>query len=319
MRTMKDARTGADLARLAARAVGGRSELVARGSHAFPAGWAQTARFAEIGQIATGIIHEINNPVACLCSNVSLLFECLPGLAARRANGKAPGAEPDADDRQGRVRQILADMATSAELIKSISGNLKSLAYSAHDAPEATDLPACIEAALRVAGHELKYRLRVEKELGPLPRLLAYPGLLIQVFLNLFVNAAQAIDGDGVLRIRAHAGEGGVVVEVGDTGRGIAPDHLAKIFRPFFTTKPRGVGLGLGLSICKRIIDRHGGKLEVSSPPGAGTIFRITLPLEARRERPSSLGLGGAGRPQGARTAARPRIATSTEKRSHGA
>lgn len=277
---MKDVRTAAGLVRPIVGAVGGKIDLAAFVIQALSERFSQMAKFAEIGQLATGIIHEINNPVACLRSDISILLREFPRLAALMHSDNAEAAELLRD-----VHQILEDLTTSVELVTSISRNLKSLAYSAHDAPKETDLHECIGAALRVAGHELKYRVRVEKEFGTLPRLVAYPGLLIQVFLNLFVNAAQAIEGEGVLRIRTRPDANGVVVEVSNTGRGIAPENLSKIFRPFFTTKPLGVGLGLGLSICKQIIDRHGGELEVSSSPGQGTMFRIRLPREVQRER----------------------------------
>ncbi len=268
---------------------------------AFPKRLADLAKFAEIGQLATGIIHEINNPVTCLQANVDRLLQEFPRITAvalegvgtgRRAKGRS--RRPPAGETEAllqRVHESLENLAISAELITSITKNLRSLAYSAYDAPKQTDLHACIEAALRVSGHELEPRVRVEKDFGSLPRLIAYPGLLTQVFLNLFLNAAQSIAGEGVLRIRTRRGADGVSVEVGDTGRGIAPEHLGKIFRPFFTTKPLGVGLGL--SICKGIIDRHGGTLEVSSPPGRGTVFRIGLPREVGRRAGSAVRRSG--------------------------
>jgi two-component system NtrC family sensor kinase len=235
------------------------------------------AKFAEIGLLAAGIIHEINNPVACIRSNITLLLQYLPHLGAN--GGSACEPEPASFVRD--LHAILEDLAASIDLVTSITRNLKSLAYSAHDEPKDTDLHECIEAALRVANHELKYRVRVERDLGVVPRLVAYPGLLIQVFLNLFVNAAQAINGEGTLRIRTRCDGTDVLIEVADSGHGIHPEHLRRIFRPFFTTKPAGKGLGLGLSICKGIIERHGGDICASSSPskGEGTMFRIKLPL----------------------------------------
>ncbi len=296
IRMMDDVRTATDLVRPVTRAPGGRGGRMAAVGHIFDRRFVQLVKFAEIGQLATGIIHEINSPFACLRSNCSVLSQYVQSLVDRipastrahraRAKGRcAPNREDDVDDLLCNIRQVLEDIAASSDLVTSIARNLKSLAYSVYDAPKETDLHTCIEVALRVAGHELKYRVRVEKDFGALPLLKAYPGLLIQVFLNLFVNAAQAIDGEGVLRIRTRCDGTGILVEVSDTGSGIAPQHLSRIFRPFFTTKPVGVGLGLGLSMCKRIIERHGGKIRVSSSPGQGTTFRIRLPFAVREAR----------------------------------
>lgn len=238
------------------------------------------ARFAAIGRLAIGIIHEINNPIACLHSSVWLLLKRVPAVAELALQNGGNGKESRVFARE--LREALQEAAAAIEIVTSITRNLKSLAYFAHDEPKETDLHECIEAALRVAGHELKYRVRVEKEFGEIPKLVAYPGLLIQVFLNLFVNAAHAIEGEGVLSIRTRKEGSDAFVEVADTGRGIAPEHLSQVFRPFFTTRPIDEGLGLGLSICKGIIDRHGGEIRASSSPGKGTMIRIRLPLDAR-------------------------------------
>ncbi len=296
IRMMSDARTAADLVRPVACARGRRGGGVGSAGTLFDRRFVQLVKFAEIGQLATGIIHEINNPAACLRSNCSVLSQYVQRLAdrtpartgatrARGRGGRVPNRADGVDGLLCNIRQVLEDIATSSELVMSIARNLKSLAYSVHDAPKETDLHTCIEVALRVASHELKYRVRVEKDFGTLPLLKAYPGLLIQVFLNLFVNAAQAIEGEGVLRIRTRCDGAGILVDVSDTGSGIAPQHLSRIFRPFFTTKAVGVGLGLGLSICKRSVERHGGTIRVSSSPGRGTTFRIRLPFAVREGR----------------------------------
>jgi len=295
IRTMKDVRTATNIVRPIIGTMSGRADPTPIVRPIFSERLSQMAKFAEIGKLATGIIHEINNPLACLRSNVDMLLNCVPRLATlalpetlnRHGASEKEHETGEAVKLLRDVNEILEDLVICAELVTSISQNLKSLAYSAHDAPKKTDLHACIEAALRVSRHELKYRVSVKKDFGTLPHLMAYPGMLIQVFLNLFVNAAHAIEGEGVLRIRTRPDADGVIVEVSDTGLGITAVNLKKVFRPFFTTKP--LGGGLGLSICKRVIDHHGGKLEVSSSPGKGTMFRIRLPREVRRERHSSI------------------------------
>ncbi len=290
IRTMKDALTAKDVARPVTRARHRAPEwqpamIRVLADHALT-----TAKFAEIGKLATGIIHEINNPIACLRSNLMVLLGSVPALAelALKQDGeaRASGTEFGGKDQQPKLLacdlgELLEDIAAGIETITLITRNLKSLACSAHDEPKEADLHECIEAALRVAQHELKFRVRVEKEFGDIPKLMAYPGLLIQVFLNLFINAARAIDGEGVLRIRTFRQGPNVFIDVSDTGRGIVAERLGKIFRPSFTTNSDDNGLELGLGICKEIIGRHGGQIGVSGSPGNGTTFKIKLPLEA--------------------------------------
>ena len=149
------------------------------------------------------------------------------------------------------------------------------------------DLHEGLDSTLTLAGHLLKNRITVHREYGTLPKVECYANQLNQVFLNILVNAAQAIDGPGEITIRtrvepassaADAG-GTVVIEISDSGAGIAPEHLRKIFDPGFTTKGVGVGTGLGLAICYRIVQNHRGSIEVDSTRGHGTTFRITLPV----------------------------------------
>jgi two-component system NtrC family sensor kinase len=124
----------------------------------------------------------------------------------------------------------------------------------------------------------LKYKVEVVKRYGELPEIECLPSELNQVFMNLFINAAQAIRSRGELRIATGAADAGAWVEVADTGGGIAPEHLPRIFEPFFTTKPVGQGTGLGLALSYSIVKKHRGTLEVTSTLGVGTTFRIWLP-----------------------------------------
>jgi signal transduction histidine kinase len=131
--------------------------------------------------------------------------------------------------------------------------------------------------------HLTKGRITVTREYGRLPLVDCHPNQLNQVFLNLLVNASQAIAGDGEVVIRTRLGDGAreVVVEIIDDGSGIPPEHLSRIFDPGFTTKGVGVGTGLGLSICYRIVQEHGGRIEVESTPGHGSTFRVMVPSGA--------------------------------------
>ena len=125
-------------------------------------------------------------------------------------------------------------------------------------------------------------RLRAPKTLGSLPEVECLPFQINQVFMNLLVNAAQAIDGQGTVTLSSGVEDDWVWIAIADTGPGIAPAHLSKIFDPFFTTKPVGQGTGLGLSVSYGIVNRHGGRIEVDSPPGGGTTFRVWLPVRQR-------------------------------------
>ena len=145
--------------------------------------------------------------------------------------------------------------------------------------PQLADLNTELEATLRMVWNELKYKCTVERDFGPLPLLRCHPNQLSQVFANLLVNAAQAIEKQGTIRIRTRHEGGEVVVSISDTGQGMGPETLARLFTPFFTTKPRGQGTGLGLSVSQSIIARHQGRIQVDSTPGQGTTFRIHLPI----------------------------------------
>jgi len=147
------------------------------------------------------------------------------------------------------------------------------------------DINECIESTLNIVWNELKYKAKVYKEYGELPMTKCFPQQLNQVFMNLLVNAAQAIEKQGEIRIRTWNGDGNIYVSISDTGSGIPEDKINRIFEPFFTTKPVGKGTGLGLSITYDIVKKHNGDIKVESEVGRGTTFTITIPVvEDRRD-----------------------------------
>ena len=261
----------------------------------------QSEKMASLGQLAAGVAHEINNPVGYVKSNLGTFKDYVEALSRLLAAYDAVLQACERED-AAAVKTATAKVRTLAEQVKagalledlgtlvreSIEGvgriqqivlNLKQFSRVDEAAQTRSNLNDGIESTLKIVWNELKYKAEVIKELGSLPDMLCYPQQLNQVWMNLLVNAAQAIPEKGTIMIRSHATDGAVVVEVEDTGQGIPPEHLEKIFDPFFTTKPVGKGTGLGLSVSYGIVQKHGGMIEVESRVGHGTLFRVRLPV----------------------------------------
>ncbi len=148
---------------------------------------------------------------------------------------------------------------------------------------EYADINKGLESTLNIVWNEIKYKAEVKTIYGDIPHVLCYSQQLNQVFMNILVNAAHAIDGKGSITLRTFCENDNVVIEISDTGKGIQPEHLSRIFEPFFTTKPVGKGTGLGLSVAYAIIRKHNGEITVDSRVGAGTCFRVSLPVESEQ------------------------------------
>ncbi|MFL5272111.1 MAG: ATP-binding protein [Anaeromyxobacteraceae bacterium] len=233
------------------------------------------ARLAAIGTLAAGTAHEINNPLAFVAANLTYVEE---ELAARIAS--SPGAaQPE------ELLEAVREAREGADRVREIDQALRMFAgRHDSDARAPVDVRRSVEAALVMARGELKQRARVVTRLGDhLPAVLAPGHRLEQVWLNLLINAAQAIEpgatGENEVSIAAWASGGDVVVEVKDSGCGMSAAVKARLFEPFFTTKPVGAGTGLGLSLCHAIVASMGGRIEVESEPGEGTVFRVVLPV----------------------------------------
>ncbi|HEX8435582.1 sensor histidine kinase [Archangium sp.] len=230
-------------------------------------------RLASVGRLAAGVAHEINNPLAYILGNLRFAQGELRGLM---------GA-PSEEDRQ-ELLSALGEAHEGAERVRFIVQDLKMLSRPDDMALDAVSLDTVVRSAAKMAHHEVRDRARLVHECDGVPAVRANAARLGQVFLNLFINAAHAIDpgrvGENEIRVVARiAAPGQVLVEVRDTGSGISAEHLGRIFDPFFTTKPVGVGTGLGLSVCHRIITALGGEIRVESEEGRGTAFFITLPV----------------------------------------
>ena len=235
-------------------------------------------RRTSLGLLAAGVAHEINNPLSYITTNLAFIRDALPNLAAERA-GLPVALE---------VRDALDEALEGAQRVKKIVGGLKTLARGDRGSPRTVvDVQTSLGSALDVAWGEIKHRAEVVKDLHPVPLVLAEEVQLLQVFLNLLINAAQAIEqaqtekkpGPHQVRVRTFTDQRGwAVVEVSDTGAGMTPEARARLFTPFFTTKPVGTGTGLGLSTSQGIVVSLGGTIEVESEEGKGALFTVKLP-----------------------------------------
>lgn len=258
----------------------------------------QSEKMASIGLLAAGVAHEINNPIAYVFSNLGSLEKYLSEMFTLIAMYEAQEDKMVClGDELEKIRtfkqqvdfgfikqdtlSLLAESREGLNRVKKIILDLKDFSRAGQDEKwEQANLHNGLESTLNVVWNELKYKCEVKKEFGEIPFITCLPQQLNQVFMNLLVNAAQAIETRGVITVRTGTEGDRVWVEVEDTGKGIAPEHLGKVFDPFFTTKPVGKGTGLGLSVSYSIIEKHHGKMEVRSEVGKGTTFRVTLPVE---------------------------------------
>lgn len=259
----------------------------------------QQEKMASIGQLAAGVAHEINNPMGFIISNLNTLEKYAARLTGfitvqddaiesmRRAGGADGVFERVAEQRSTLkvnhvmedVNQLIAECLEGAGRVKRIVQELKGFARLDEADLKVANLNEGLESTINIVWNEVKFKAELRKELGEIPGTLCNPGQLNQVFMNLLVNAAQAIEKFGVITVRTSAGDGMIRVEISDTGCGIPADRIKRIFDPFYTTKEVGTGTGLGLSIVYDIVKKHDGEIEVKSEPGVGTTFVIRIPV----------------------------------------
>jgi PAS domain S-box-containing protein len=237
-------------------------------------------RMATVGTLAAGVAHEINNPLAAVLANLDFAVTNTAQLISE------VGASP----RVAELQESLRDARESAERVRQIVRDLKTFSRAEEEHRGAIDTQRVLESTLRMAWNEIRHRARLVKSYGRVPHVDANESRLGQVFLNLIINAAQAIpegraDTNEIRVTTSTDCAGRVVVEVRDTGPGIPPETLKNLFTPFFTTKPAGVGTGLGLVICQRIVTALGGEIGVESQVGVGTAFRVVLPAARGEEK----------------------------------
>ncbi|KXB29142.1 hypothetical protein AT959_19435 [Dechloromonas denitrificans] len=251
----------------------------------------QSEKMAAIGQLAAGVAHEINNPVGFVNSNLgslkSYVGQLLAVISAYEGGDPASIAQArqtaDLDFLREDLPSLLAESQEGLGRVSKIVQDLKDFSHVDQAEHQQADLNAAMESTLNVVWNELKYKAEVIRQFGDIPLVDCIPAQINQVFLNLLVNAAQAIPQQGKIFVRSGAENGHVWFEVEDTGQGMTDEVRHKIFDPFFTTKPIGKGTGLGLSISYDIIvKKHHGRMDVASQPGKGSCFRLWLPLAAQ-------------------------------------
>jgi len=245
-------------------------------------------KLASIGQLSAGIAHEINNPVAYIHSNLNILADYIEPLtsyiamantAEQKESAKALYHEEDLDYIINDIKPLITSSLEGTIRISKIIKDLGNYAHVGNKEPERISIDKLIEQSLTLAANELKYKVNIVKCLDANVDVMGFPQKLLQVFINMLVNASHAIISNGRISIRSCIKHGEVNISFEDNGSGISQTHLKNIFDPFFTTKPVGKGTGLGLHIVRSIIDDHNGRIEVSSIIGEGSKFNIYLPI----------------------------------------
>src|SRR5580700_4465812 len=255
---------------------------------------AQVDRLSSLGTLAAGMAHEINNPLAYTLLNLEFLQCELPHLFGDLTS------QESLTERRHHAVELLGIVRDGAERIRDIVQGLKHFSRPELESREPVDVLAVVEASIAMVAHEIRCRAQLKTKFNPtVPPVMGNAARLGQVFLNLLLNAVQALAEDEGLqheiRVVVTSMNDSVIVEVHDTGVGVAPEVRGRIFEPFFTTKPIGRGTGLGLAICHGIVAAHGGDIAVDSEPGKGSCFRVQLPampgarLGAESEPPAPL------------------------------
>ncbi len=262
----------------------------------------QSEKMASIGQLAAGVAHEINNPIGYVNSNLGSLqkyVEALLRLIAAYEKYEADLSQEHAESLQtlkkeidlAYLREDITELMTESpgglQWVKQIVQDLKAFSHVSDSEIQWANVESGLESTLNVVWNELKYKAEVIKDYGNIPEIECIPSQLNQVFMNLLVNAAQAIPERGEITVRTRRVDDRVCIEISDTGTGIPQELMNRIFDPFFTTKPVGTGTGLGLSIAHGIIRKHKGRIDVRSEPGKGTSFQVYLPIRQSGDEPA--------------------------------
>lgn len=263
----------------------------------------QSEKLVSIGQLSAGVAHEINNPIGFITGNIDTLSDYFKdvetvlggyqallqmlksndGLSSevKQQVQKIEDIEEDVDIGylQEDIPDLLKDCLVGSQRIARIVNDLKTFARPGNEGFTMVDINSGIKSTLNVINNEIKYKAEVKTDYGELDMIEADPQKLNQVFMNLLLNAGQAIEKDGEIKIQTRQDDTHIRVTICDNGCGISPEHLSRVFEPFYTTKAIGQGTGLGLSSSYDIIQEHKGKIDVKSKKGQGTCLTISLPV----------------------------------------
>ncbi len=261
----------------------------------------QSEKMASVGQLSAGVAHEINNPIGFINSNLNTLDgyikdfmelfrmqdSMLDALKGKRLDDVRETMkeierfkkEADIGFVVDDVGRLVEESRDGIERVVSIVRGLKEFSHAGTSEKVDCDINKCLESTIKLCWHEIKYKAEIEKELGVIPCIKVRKQHIGQVFMNIIINAVQAIPDKGRVGIRTFAEDGNVVVRISDSGTGMPEEIRHRIFEPFFTTKPVGKGTGLGLSIVYGIVKEHGGSMDVESVKGKGTTFTIKFPI----------------------------------------
>jgi PAS domain S-box-containing protein len=243
----------------------------------------QSDKLAAIGTLAAGVAHEINNPIGYVNSNLNTMAKYVSIFKQYCGQG-----DPQDQEERQKIHEIIDDFESAIKesmegisRVRKIVTDLKTFSRADRQEKEFADINEGIESTLNIVWNELKYKCRVEKDLGRLPKLFCIPNQINQVIMNMLVNASQAVNKEGgLINIKTWFDMGEIFISIKDNGQGIPEQNLKRIFEPFFTTKEVGKGTGLGFSLAYDIVKNHDGKIEVISEVGKGTEFIISFPAK---------------------------------------
>ena len=253
----------------------------------------QQDKMASIGQLTAGIAHEVNNPLNYIKNSIQALqlnlqdiepllgqMDQIPEVHKDPIVQQLAAVKKDLDIETIKIEneQIIKSILSGVKRINHITKSLSYVSYTDKEQKELVDIHESIKAALAVLSGKYKSRIVIEEDFEAKPKIMAFPGQLTQVFINIINNAIQAIPENGKISIRTRTMKGALIIKIKDTGIGMSPEVQTKIYEPFFTTKEIGRGTGLGLSISFGIIQAHEGTIQVQSKEGGGTTFTIALP-----------------------------------------
>ena len=265
----------------------------------------QSEKLASLGQLSAGVAHEINNPIGFISSNMNSLSQYINEIF--KLLGTYEEAESQLQDSQlliniqtikeevdinfikGDIKDLILESEDGISRVKKIVQDLKNFCHVDDEEWQLSDIHNGIDSTLNIAQNEIKYKANVIKEYGDIPLVECILSQLNQVFMNLLVNAAHAIEEQGTITIRTGQDENNWVwIQISDTGKGIEEEHLKNIFDPFFTSKAIGEGTGLGLSLSYGIIQKHNGRIEVDTTVGKGSTFTVWIPLKQSKPLPET-------------------------------